>query len=193
MKRWIPYLASIALSLSATALWLQSQTLRRERATAAEKIDRWIAAYDSLLADHRLLQSDHDKLTIEQREMHKWIGPPAADTPGDYWFRELMKERTERATLLSKQEVAELEEMGLEDPAAHIRSDLMAHPELIPFPGVLGGRMGFYHGDEIAILTSEWAFARFGDGHVGGSCLLEYSIQADTTIRWEVLCAGLDR
>jgi hypothetical protein len=68
----------------------------------------------------------------------------------------------------------------------------MAHPELIPFKGVVGGTMGFYTPEVITILSPSWVFARFDDGHVMGSCLLEYEISPDTTIHWRLIKAQMD-
>lgn len=71
-----------------------------------------------------------------------------------------------------------------------IAADLAAHPELIPFPGVLGGTMGFYDPGQIYVLTNQWVVAGFEDGHVGGYIFLKYEQKAGKII-WKVLDAYL--
>lgn len=71
-------------------------------------------------------------------------------------------------------------------------NDLLDRPELIPFDGVLGGTMGFYTPDNIYILSARWVYARFEDGHIGGEMLLEYRIEIDGEISWNVVTAELD-
>jgi len=88
-------------------------------------------------------------------------------------------------------ELETLRHRGLSDPVRDLKADLMKHPELIPFPGVEGGRMGFYSVDEIVILGGHWVFARFEDGHIGGTVLLEYEVK-DGAIRWKRVAAARD-
>lgn len=45
---------------------------------------------------------------------------------------------------------------------------------MIPYAGVLGGKMHF-RTDEIIVLSHEWVFAPFDDGHTGGFLLLTYA------------------
>ena len=54
------------------------------------------------------------------------------------------------------------------DPIPQIVDGLMAHPELIPHEGVLGGTMGFYAAREIHILDGSCMYAEFNDGHIQG-------------------------
>ncbi|MFI5372954.1 MAG: hypothetical protein ACHQ52_15470, partial [Candidatus Eisenbacteria bacterium] len=72
-----------------------------------------------------------------------------------------------------------------------LKVDLMKHPELIPYPGVEGGTMGFYSADWIRILGGRWVFARFEDGHIGGTMLLEYQVR-NGHITWKRIAAARD-
>jgi len=79
-----------------------------------------------------------------------------------------------------------------QERSARLVNDLLSKPELIPFSGTLGGTMGFYSPENIYVLSDHWVFARFEDGHTGGSMLLEYRLDDAGEIHWEVLQARLD-
>jgi hypothetical protein len=83
--------------------------------------------------------------------------------------------------------------MPQQDVSARIIKDLLSKPELIPFEGRLGGSMGFYQEDNVYILSDSYVFARFTDGHVQGSMVLEYEMRPGNAISWRVLDATLDR
>jgi len=97
-----------------------------------------------------------------------------------------------RASILSEQDIAELKREGLDNPHRQLRESLMAHRELIPFPGVHGGTMGFYDDKDIILLSSPYVFATFEDGHIGGSMLLEYTVAPGPQIVWKRLWAVRD-
>jgi hypothetical protein len=97
----------------------------------------------------------------------------------------------EAREVIQDDEIDDLRKQGLADPVHDLKADLMKHPDLIPFPGVLGGSMGFYSADDIRILGSHWAFARFEDGHIGGSILLEYKVEHGR-ITWKRLAVAKD-
>lgn len=83
-----------------------------------------------------------------------------------------------------------LAEQGFEGSVLDIVDDLIKHPELIPYEGVLGGKMGFYHKDEIYVLTDQWVCANFDDGHISGSLLLRYKIN-NGAISWDIIDSRL--
>ncbi|HEY7531121.1 MAG TPA: hypothetical protein VIC56_10635 [Gemmatimonadota bacterium] len=83
-----------------------------------------------------------------------------------------------------------LREAGLEDPLGDVRADLQAHPELIPVPSRLGGRMGFYSPDDIVLLNDRWVHAYFEDGHTAGSMLLEFDVREGGEIVWRPLASA---
>lgn len=79
-----------------------------------------------------------------------------------------------------------LKQQGFEGSVQDIVANLIKHPELIPYEGVLGGKMGFYNKDEIYVLTDQWVCAYFDDGHISGSLLLGYKIN-NGAISWEMM------
>lgn len=68
-----------------------------------------------------------------------------------------------------------------------ILTDLLKHPELIPYEPVLGGKMAFYK-EESQVLSDKWVFAYFEDGHIFGHMLLAYTVD-NGVIKWDVLDA----
>ena len=102
---------------------------------------------------------------------------------------QLQKMRIENAVppFLDKHQLEYLNKQGLSNPVEDIRTDLVANPDLIGRPAVLGGKMGFYFRDGIHLLNHRWVFAYYEDGHVEGAMLLRYEIADDGTLSWEVL------
>ncbi|MBN2771783.1 MAG: hypothetical protein JXR90_13905 [Spirochaetes bacterium] len=92
---------------------------------------------------------------------------------------------------LNKWAIVNFKKAGLDDPVKDIKADLMQHPELIPYDGVLGGRMGFYSENGIRIIN-DWVFAYFEDGHIGGYMVLEYKVSQGGKISWKVLYSHLE-
>jgi hypothetical protein len=88
--------------------------------------------------------------------------------------------------------VEALRREGLSDPIGQIVDSLMAHREVIPHEGVLGGRMGFYSAQGIHVLDESWVFAKFEDGHIQGRGLFRYAIQADSSLTFEVVYSEVD-
>ncbi|MBU2489526.1 MAG: hypothetical protein KKA60_09065 [Proteobacteria bacterium] len=88
---------------------------------------------------------------------------------------------------LSPEERERLEAAGLSDPARDLAVDLMAHPELIPMEGVVGGRMGFYDPAAIFVLNQRWVYAACNDGHIRAHLLLSYDLSPSGEISWKVL------
>ena len=86
-----------------------------------------------------------------------------------------------------------LRDRGLRDPVAALVANLQSHPELIPYPGIEGSKMGFHDTDRIRILTDRWAYAPFEDGHIGGEAIVEYSVAAGGAVSWKVVKARLDQ
>lgn len=84
-----------------------------------------------------------------------------------------------------------LRERGLKDPVPELIEDLQRHPEVIPHPGVLGGRMGFYDRDRIRVLNDSWVYAGFDDGHVVGDGIFGYQVAPGGRISWRVVVSRL--
>lgn len=92
---------------------------------------------------------------------------------------------------MQKTENAEVSSDNISELHKDIINDLMQHPELIPYDGVLGGTMGFYDLESIQVLSDRWVYAGFDDGHINGYMLLSYRIN-DGKISWEVIDSYLD-
>jgi hypothetical protein len=56
---------------------------------------------------------------------------------------------------------------------------------MIPFKGVLGGKMAFLK-EKIFIISDRWVLAYFEDGHINGNMLLSYSVK-NGNISWKVI------
>ena len=97
-----------------------------------------------------------------------------------------------RTSFLDPLETDELERKGLSDPVMALKNDLLAHPELIPYEPIAGGTMRFTGPASIILLAGGYAHARFEDGHIGGTCILEYSVKPDATIEWKRVAARMD-
>lgn len=93
---------------------------------------------------------------------------------------------------LAPQDLAALYRKGLNDPLIDIPADLIRHPEIIPFPGTLGGTMNFHSPGDIHVLNRRWVLAVCEDGHKRGALLLEYSVGARAAISWKVVAAALE-
>ncbi len=94
----------------------------------------------------------------------------------------IVKEKNEFPALAQ----AELTNLGFKGTVNDIKEDLNKHEDIIPYQGVLGGEMHFLY-DKLKVLSHEWVFAPFDDGHTGGYLLLKYHIKDGTIIQWQVM------
>lgn len=81
-----------------------------------------------------------------------------------------------------------LEQKGIKDYRVLIE-DLKEHNEIIGYDGILGGTMYF---SDVRILTKDWAFAFFDDGHYGGYGLYSFEITDNQDIRWKTILEVID-
>lgn len=128
--------------------------------------------------------------TMASLDSLKDVIPPGvgAENNDQFWYKEAMRARENQGMLLSESEIGALKEAGLDNPPEQLRDELMSHPDLIPYEGVLGGTMGFVR-HTISPLSPQWIYAEFEDGHVMGRCLLEYDITSEGAIAWTVIRA----
>lgn len=119
------------------------------------------------------------------------LGMRAALASARYWYEQSRRARNAQFDLLDPGEVALLKARGLANPVEDLRADLRRRTDLIPYEGVMGGRMQFVP-SAIAVLSPEWVYARFEDGHVGGSCLLAFDVLPGGEIVWRRLAARQD-
>ena len=129
--------------------------------------------------------------TVPRRVVTPTAGPPDSAIVALARLRVRLSalERAARPDWIDTTDVLLLRARGLSAPVESLRADLGRHPELIPFPGVLGGRM-FFSG--VHVLDGRWAFAEFEDGHVAGRMLLEYRVH-EGRITWRRIGAYLDQ
>lgn len=89
---------------------------------------------------------------------------------------------------LDEADIERLKDYGFENPILEIKDDLQQHPKYIPYDAVLGGTMRY---SKIHILSPQWVFASFDDGHIAGDMLLAYEVADDAVIRWYVIASYL--
>ena len=176
MRKWVIAGLIILVGISLAAISVISVDLRDCRRDAR--------------LEHGLVQSVRDSL-VAAREQLKGKNEEGGQS-GELGRQEGQQPHGEQTYLLDEFQIKTLKRRGLSDPVSQLPADLMAHPELIPFEGVVGGTMGFRTSEDITILGPSWVFARFDDGHVMGSCLLEYEISPDSTIHWKLIKAQMD-
>lgn len=81
-----------------------------------------------------------------------------------------------------------LKAMGVDDHNVLADSLMMLGEEIIGYEGVLGGTMHFV---KVRILTDQWAFGRFEDGHYGGYGIYRFEIIGDE-INWHTVVEYTD-
>jgi hypothetical protein len=176
MRKWVIAALIILVGISLAVISVISWSLKDCRRDARLELALSQSVRDSLLAAREQLKAKNEEV----------------ERSNDLGRQEARALHGEPAHLLDNFQIKTLKARGLSDPVSQLPLDLMAHPELIPFEGVLGGTMGFFTPEGITILSPSWVFARFDDGHVMGSCLLEYEISPDTTIHWRLIKAHMD-
>lgn len=173
-------LATLAAILAAMSIFFGHRWLSAERQCREAEM-----AGARLTYEYKAIRAVLDSLQAA-------ISPSGGQEPNaPFWYSQAIRARENQGMLLGEIEIRVLKRKGLEDPVNELRDDLAAHPELIPYEGVLGGKMQFTR-HSIALLSTQWVYAEFGDGHIAGNCLLEYEVEGDGTITWKVISAGLE-
>jgi len=75
------------------------------------------------------------------------------------------------------------EALKSEEPGEKLRLDLLSRSDLIPWEGILGGRMAIPGPESIWFFAPNWALAYVEDGHIAGYLLLRFRIRGNT-IEW---------
>jgi len=176
MRKWVIAGLIILVGIGLAAISVISLDLRDCRREARLELGLVQSVRDSLFAACEQLKAKNEK----------------GEYAGDLGRQEAQQLHGDHTDLIDEFQIKTLKRRGLSDPFSQLPADLMAHPELIPFEGVVGGTMGFRTSEDITILSPCWVFARFDDGHVMGSCLLEYEISPDSTIHWKLIKAQMD-
>jgi len=171
MRIWVALVVMVGALLAAGLLLLDRTELAASKQERETELAQLQADYETVLAD---------LVECRRRQFDE-----------EFYRRRASEALENQAMLMHTFEIAQLKREGLTDPVRQLREDLASHRELIPFEGVHGGTMGFYYPGSIALLDAQWVFARFEDGHIGGSCLLEYEILPGGEIKWSVIKARL--
>jgi len=135
------------------------------------------------------LNLTNERVSELEAEKTNWIQREANLTSQ---VEELIKQSEQYAQIIStfpanNPDIIEgLKRQGFDGNVQDIINDLVKHNELIPYKGVLGGKMGFYFEDKIYVLSDKWVFAYFEDGHISGYMLLNYSID-NNNISWKAI------
>lgn len=82
--------------------------------------------------------------------------------------------------------LAEWQLMAYPFTPQEVVANLLTRPDLIPYKPVLGGTMHFVP-DMIMILTHNWVLAYFEDGHIHGNLLLEFGVNQQNQLTWQVI------
>jgi hypothetical protein len=156
----------------------------------AADIEAWATTLSDSLGRTLALLDPPDGLDLSE-DVESSLVARNAQASAAFWYEEARRAKGNQNMLLEEHEVAALHARGLRDPVIELREDLLRRPDLIPFEGTMGGRMQFVP-TGIAVLSPEWIYARFEDGHVGGSCLLAFDVLPSGEISWRRLAARQD-
>jgi len=176
-RRGLLAIASVltaGIVVSVLFLWAADQRWKRAAAIGAE--------LESLRAWNSALQ---DSLTLMAQRVER------AHKASSSWAAQAEAAGRDQRMLLTELDISDLKMKGLQDPVRDLRGDLMKHRDLIPFKGVLGGTMDFVE-NSITLLSPQWVYAEFEDGHIAGRCLLIFEVAPGGSLSWRVLSATLD-
>jgi hypothetical protein len=81
-----------------------------------------------------------------------------------------------------------LEHLGFTGTTEDIINELLLHPEIIPYEGILGGSV-YFSESESKVISHEWIFAPFSDGHFVGHSLVKYLIKDNKPTDFEVIAS----
>jgi hypothetical protein len=73
---------------------------------------------------------------------------------------------------------------NLKDPQNDIAEELKGRTDLIPQKAELGGTMRI---ESVVLLSPDYAYAAYSDGHIAGHMLLKFYVSKDGNITWQLL------
>lgn len=168
---WIAVIAVLSVSL----FLIRSEN--REMTEWVVKQNEQLIAIDALIDELTEVALSEDKGgSTETRETSEQIrerilNPPQIDLIQDWGVRHLQSK-------------------GLQNPIDDLKTNLISKPQLIRYEGIHGGTMKVFDKSSITILTGNWAYATFEDGHINGAMLLKYEIE-NGNISWDVIVQQL--
>lgn len=151
--------------------------------------------YAALLLENKVLQ---DQVIVYEQTSNAAIGSSTTETSdgqttnvttgdsnteatGDALTSEETAAKMATTLSLEAFQLKQLEKAGINQPQLLTQS-LMANPEVIGVPAVLGGTMGF---TKVAIINEKWVYGAFEDGHIMGYGIYEWAMNAEGTIIWK--------
>ncbi|MDY0408190.1 hypothetical protein ACFFIS_11235 [Virgibacillus soli] len=150
-----------------------------------EAIQQYKAEIEKYKTEVNKYIEENDKLNHELVEL-KSVNKELV-TENENYMKQLKEEKTNASNELFNHTEKLLKNAGYDDGIAGVRKDLMSNPDIIPYEGVLGGTMNFYSEEDIIVLSHEWVFASFEDGHNMGFALLKYTIENGKIVKWELV------
>ncbi|MGH7725902.1 MAG: hypothetical protein ACREOU_10800 [Candidatus Eiseniibacteriota bacterium] len=95
--------------------------------------------------------------------------------------------------LLALREARALRTRGLPEPVRDLRASLSTRIGVLGLEdrGIVANGRWHFEPDSIIPLNERWAFARFGNGTIAGSCLLGYEVRSGR-VRWRLLELEID-
>jgi hypothetical protein len=90
----------------------------------------------------------------------------------------------DNAPKLSQYFISLYKSKNLSDPQKNITEDLMKRTDLIPQKAVLGGAMKI---ENVALLSPDYAYATYSDGHILGHMILKFYVSKEGKIDWQLI------
>ncbi len=97
-----------------------------------------------------------------------------------------LSETAENENQLDPVTAGNLKQLHYEGSEKDIIEELVLHPELIPYDGILGGTMQL-SAEGAEVLSHEWILAPFSDGHTLGYLLVEYKVKDGKLTDWKTI------
>jgi hypothetical protein len=175
MKKWFKIGSFIFLVLGSLSIYLFSIDNQLDASSKESKLHQENSEIKKALADAKKENSD---LKME-------LGITKNQNSAIQKELEIAKNKEGILNNYSDMVLIELKQLNFDGTPEDIIADLLKHPELIPYEAILGGQMGF--SADSKLLSHQWVFASFSDGHILGIMLLKYSIKDGKIDGWKVM------
>jgi len=172
-KKFILILSVVLIVLVSTGVYIYFTLANRYRDALSEK-NNLVMEVNQLKVD---ISQNSLKLEESSKEYKKEL---------DSLKQQLNDKQKEldNAPKLNQLYVNLYKKKNLSDPVKEITEDLMKRKDLIPEKAVLGGVMKI---ENVALLSPDYAYATFSDGHILGHMILKFYISKEGNIDWQLL------